>query len=173
MRSTRTSDGTRARWVPYDQIDVDLINAFVTVEDRRFWEHSGVDWRAVARATKDNLRARQIVSGASTITMQLARLMEGAPRSWRGKVTQLFWALRLEHHLTKQQILEQYLNRIELGQATVGVGAASALYFGASPSDVSLGQAATIAGLAHAPSRDNPYAAPARARRLRDRVLRA
>ena len=171
LRSTRTTDGTRARWVPYDQIDVDLINAFVTVEDRRFWEHSGVDWRAVARATKDNLRARQVVSGASTITMQLARLMQDAPRSWGGKVTQLLWALRLERHLTKQQILEQYLNRIELGQATIGVGAAAALYFGTSASEVSLGQAATIAGLAHAPSRDNPYAAPARARRRRDRVL--
>ena len=173
LRSTRTTDGMHARWVPYDQIDVDLINAFVTVEDRRFWEHSGVDWRAVVRATKDNLRAHQIVSGASTITMQLARLMHDAPRSWSGKVSQLFWALRLERHLTKQQILEQYLNRIELGQATAGVGAAAALYFGTSPSEVSLGQAATIAGLAHAPSRDNPYAAPTRARRRRDRVLNA
>src|SRR5205085_457216 len=67
LRSTRTTDGRHARWVPYDQIDVDVINAFVTVEDRRFWEHSGVDWRAVARATKDNLCARQVVSGASTI----------------------------------------------------------------------------------------------------------
>ena len=173
LRSTRTTDGTRARWVPYEQIDVDLINAFVTVEDRRFWEHSGVDWRAVARATKDNLRARQVVSGASTITMQLARLMQDAPRSWSGKLTQLLWALRIERHLTKQQILEQYLNRIELGQATAGVGAAAALYFGTSASEVSLAQAATIAGLAHAPSRDNPYAAPGRARRRRDRVLGA
>ena len=173
LRSTRTTDGRHARWVPYEQIDVDLINAFVTVEDRRFWEHSGVDWRAVARATKDNLRARHIVSGASTITMQLARLMQDAPRSWGGKLTQLLWAMRLEQHLTKQQILEQYLNRIELGQATSGVGAAAALYFGTSASEVSLGQAATIAGLAHAPSRDNPYAAPARARRRRDRVLAA
>ena len=173
LRSTRTADGRHARWVPYEQIDVDLINAFVTVEDRRFWEHSGVDWRAVARATKDNLRARQIVSGASTITMQLARLMEDSPRSWSGKLTQFLWALRIERHLTKQQILEQYLNRIELGQATAGVGAAAALYFGTSASELSLAQAATIAGLAHAPSRDNPYAAPARARRRRDRVLRS
>jgi penicillin-binding protein 1C len=158
-------------WVPFDRIDADLINAFVAVEDRRFWEHSGIDARAIARATKDNLRARHVVSGASTITMQLARLLKPAERTWDGKVAQILWALRLEHHLGKQQILEQYLNRIELGQATVGVGAAASLYFGASASEVSLGQAATIAGLAHAPSRDNPYAAPARARRRRDRVL--
>jgi penicillin-binding protein 1C len=172
LRSTRAADGSQARWVPYDQIDIDLINAFVTIEDRRFWQHSGIDFRAIARAARGNLRARQVVSGASTITMQLARLLQPAPRSWSSKLTQLFWAVRLEQHLTKQQILEQYLNRIELGQATVGVGAATALYFNASPSAVSLGQAATIAGLAHAPSRDNPYTAPARARRRRDRVLR-
>jgi len=121
LRATRSSDGSHAQWVPYEQIDVDLINAFVTIEDRRFWEHSGVDWRAVARATNDNLRARHVVSGASTITMQLARLIQTSPRSWGGKFGQVLWALRLERHLTKQQILEQYLNRIELGQATVGV----------------------------------------------------
>ena len=171
LRSARAMDGSRARWVPYDQIDPDVINAFVAVEDRRFWDHSGVDWRAAARAMKDNLRARHVVSGASTITMQLARLTGAAPRSWVGKFAQVLWALRLERHLTKQQILEQYLNRIELGQATVGVGAAAALYFDAAPNELSIGQAATVAGLAHAPSRDNPYAAPVQARRRRDRVL--
>lgn len=171
LRSTRAADGSRVLWVPYDRIDVDVINAFVTVEDKRFWEHSGVDGRALARAIKDNLRRRHVVSGASTITMQLARLLRPAPRDWSGKVAQVLWALRLERHLGKQQILEQYLNRVELGQATVGVGAAASLYFGASASDVSLAQAATMAGLAHAPSRDNPYAAATRARRRRDRVL--
>jgi penicillin-binding protein 1C len=171
LRATRAADGSRAAWVPYAQIDPDLINAFVAVEDRRFWDHSGLDLRALLRATKDNLRAHRVVSGASTISMQLARLVQPAPRSWGGKLAQVLWALRLERHLSKQQIIEQYLNRIELGQATVGVGAAAAHYYGASASEVSLGQAAAIAGLAHAPSRDNPYAAPLRARRRRDRVL--
>src|SRR6185436_4305798 len=92
-------------------------------------------------------------------------------RSWGGKVAQALWALRLEAHLSKQQILEQYLNRVELGQATVGVAAASALYFNASPSELSIGQAATLAGLAHAPSRDNPFASPKRSRARRDRAL--
>jgi len=173
LRSTRAADGSRAEWTPFAAMDADLVNAFVAVEDRRFWTHGGIDWRAVGRAMRDNVRAGRIVSGASTITMQLARLLQEQDRGWEGKLGQALWALRLERHLTKQQILEQYLNRIELGQATVGVGAASALYFGTSPSEVSLGQAATIAGLAHAPSRDNPYAAPARARRRRDRVLGA
>jgi len=169
LRSTRAGDGSNARWIPYNQIDPDLINAFVAVEDRRFWDHHGVDARAIGRAVRDNLRARHIVSGASTITMQLARLChpersEGsALRTWR-KLEQALLAVRLEAHLSKQQILEQYLNRVELGQGTVGVAAASALYFNASASEVSIGQAATLAGLAHAPSRDNPFASATRAR---------
>ena len=164
LRSTRAADGARARWVPFDRIDPDLINAFVAVEDRRFWEHGGIDLRAVARAARDNLRARRVVSGASTLTMQLARLMRPADRDFGGKIVQALWALRLEYHLDKQQILEQYLNRVHLGQAAVGVGAATSLYFATSASEVSMGQAALLAGLAHAPSRDNPLAAPAAAR---------
>ena len=82
-----------------------------------------------------------------------------------GKVAQALWSLRLETHLTKQQIMEQYLNRVHLGEGTVGVGAASALYFGASASEMSVAQAATLAGLAHAPSRDNPHVSSGRARR--------
>src|SRR5262245_31753617 len=171
LRSTRSADGSNARWVPYAEMDGDLINAFVAVEDRRFWDHHGIDVRAVGRAVRDNLRTRQVVSGASTITMQLARLMHPASRSWGGKLSQALWALRLEAHLSKQQILEQYLNRVELGQATVGVAAASALYFGTTPSELSVGQAATLAGLAHAPSRDNPYVSAKRAHAQRDKAL--
>ena len=165
LRSTRAADGSDARWIVYDRIDPDLINAFVAVEDKRFWDHHGVDAVAVARALETNLRAGKTVSGASTITMQLARLLRPAERTWTGKVAQGMWALRLEAHLSKPQIMEQYLNRVQLGQGTVGISAASALYFGASASEVSIAQAATLAGLAHAPSRDNPQVSPARARR--------
>ncbi|MFN2567115.1 MAG: penicillin-binding protein 1C [Gemmatimonadaceae bacterium] len=172
LRSTRSTDGSQATWVPYDRIDPDVINAFVAVEDRRFWEHGGVDVRGIARATRDNLRARRVVSGASTISMQLARLLRPAERSWGAKLTEALWALRLERHLGKQRVLEEYLNRVHLGQGTVGVGAASALYFGASASELSVGQAATLAGLAHAPSRDNPYVSPDRARSRRLFALR-
>jgi penicillin-binding protein 1C len=172
LRLTRSTDGSRAQWIAYGEIDPDIINAFVAVEDRRFWEHRGVDLRAIARATRDNARAGHVVSGASTITMQLARLLRSSEQSWGGKVAQALWALRLERHLGKQQVLEQYLNRVHLGQAAIGVGAASALYFAASASQISIGQAATLAGLAHAPSRDNPYASPARARARRAVALR-
>ena len=165
LRSTRAVDGSDARWVAYDRVDSDLINAFVAVEDKRFWDHPGIDVLAAARALRANLRAGKTVSGASTITMQLARLLHPAERSWPGKVAQALWSIRLEAHLTKQQIMEQYLNRVHLGEGTVGVGAASALYFGASASDLSIAQAATLAGLAHAPSRDNPHVSATRARR--------
>jgi len=171
LRSTRADDGSNARWVPYEGIDSDLINAFVAVEDHRFWDHHGIDPRAVVRAIRDNVRERRIVSGASTITMQLARLLRPARRTWGGKVWQAMLALRLDAHLSKQQILEQYLNRVELGQGTVGVAAASALYFNTSASEVSIGQAATLAGLAHAPSRDNPQVSLSRARARRGLAL--
>ena len=171
LRGTRAGDGTRARWVAIGELDPDLITAFLAVEDRRFYEHSGVDWRAVARALRDDLRARRVVSGASTLTMQTARLLAPSDRDMLGKLSQALWALRLERHLTKQQILEQYLNRVHLGQGTIGVAAATALYFDASPADVSVAQAALLAGLAHAPANENPFASLARARRVRTRAI--
>lgn len=172
LRSTRAGDGSLQRWLSLAEIDPDLLEAFVAGEDHRFYDHHGVDVRAVGRAIRDNLRARRVRSGASTITMQLARLLSpGGSRTWHGKVIQAFWALRLEAHLSKQQILEQYLNRVPLGQGTVGVDAAAALYLNASAARLSLGQAALLAGLASAPSTDNPFVAPDRTRSRRALVL--
>ena len=171
LRGTRAGDGTRARWVPIDEIDPDLITAFVAVEDQRFFEHHGVDWRAVARALRDDLRSHRVVSGASTLTMQTARLLTGTDRDWGGKLSQALWAVRLERHLSKQAILEQYLNRVHLGQGTVGVAAATSFYFASTPNDVSVGQAATLAGLAHAPPSDNPLRSTRRAERVRSRAV--
>ncbi|MEJ7813492.1 MAG: transglycosylase domain-containing protein, partial [Gemmatimonadaceae bacterium] len=163
LRTTRAGDGTRARWTPLAEIAPDLLRAFVAVEDARFPEHAGVDLRAIARATRSNVRAGRVVSGASTVSMQTARLLVPGARTWGGKVAQGMWALRLEAHLPKTQILEQYLNRVHLGQGTVGVAAAARLYFAASAGEVSLGQAALLAGLARSPSANNPLVSPARA----------
>ena len=163
LRSTRAEDGTRGRWVPLASIDPDLIVAFIAVEDRRFWDHHGVDLRAVGRAARDNWKAERIVSGASTISMQLARLLDRGARGWRSKLSETAWALRLEWHLSKQVILEQYLNRVHLGQNTAGVAAAAAHYMAAAANELSVGEAALLAGLAHAPSRDNPITSPRRA----------
>ncbi|MGH7615133.1 MAG: transglycosylase domain-containing protein, partial [Gemmatimonadales bacterium] len=160
LRATR-SDAGRGGWTSLAEMDPKLLQAFLAVEDRRFYEHHGIDLRALGRALRDGLRAGSVVSGASTIPMQLARLLRGTPRTFPGKLSQILWALRLDVHLDKQTVLEQYLNRVPLGQGTAGVTAAADLYFGASPRSVSLGQAALLASLAHAPARDNPFAAPA------------
>jgi penicillin-binding protein 1C len=171
LRSTRAADGSLRRWVSLAELDPDLLAAFLAVEDRRFYRHAGVDVRALARAALADLRARRIVAGGSTITMQLARLLHPSARTWTGKTTQVLWALRLERRLSKQAILEQYLNRVPLGQGAVGVEAGADLYFGAHATELSLGQAALLAGLARAPSNDNPLVAPGRARTRRDAAL--
>jgi penicillin-binding protein 1C len=172
LRTTRAPDGSRARWLPLSEMDPQLIQAFVALEDRRFYSHHGVDLRAVLRALSQDLSGGRVVSGASTITMQLARLLRPGGRSVAAKAVQALWAVRLEHHLSKQQILEQYLNRVPLGQGTVGVSAAAALYFDASATRLSVGQAALLAGLASAPSADNPLVAPGRAGERRTTALR-
>lgn len=171
LRGTRAGDGSRARWVTIAELDPHVITAFIAVEDRRFFSHRGIDWRALARAVRDDIRARRVVSGASTLSMQTARLLAPADRDVLGKISQTLWALRIERHLSKQQILEQYLNRVHLGQGTVGVAAAASLYFDASPSDLSVAQAALLAGLAHAPANENPFASLGRARRVRARAI--
>jgi penicillin-binding protein 1C len=167
VRATRAGDGSLSAWVPLDRMDPDLPRAFVAVEDRRFFQHHGIDARAVVRALRDNLIHHRIVSGASTITMQLARLLRPIGRGPLDKLIQSCWALRLEAHLSKPQILEQYLNRVPLGQGAVGVGAAMRLYFGASGEQASLGQAAMLAALARSPSSQNPLVDPTRAARRR------
>ena len=171
LRTTRAENGSRGGWIEYADIDPGIIQAFLAAEDRRFFDHHGVDPRAALRAARDNLRARRIVSGASTLTMQAARLLRPAARDWAGKATQALWALRLEAHLDKQQIFETYLNRVPLGQGTAGISAAAHLYFGARASDVSLAQAALLAGLAHMPAHENPLVDAERARTRRNEVL--
>jgi len=171
LRTTRTASGALQQWVPLAELDPSLLVAFVAAEDRRFFNHHGVDPRALGRAFLADLRAGRVVSGASTISMQLARLLRPLPRSVPAKLAQALWAVRLDAHLSKQTILEQYLNRVPLGQGTIGVEEAAALYFGASARDLSTGQAALLAGLAGAPSRDNPLVSPRRATARRALVL--
>jgi penicillin-binding protein 1C len=171
LRTTRAADGSRGGWVPLGEMDPRLIQAFLAAEDHRFFRHPGVDGRAVLRAARDNLRQGRAAAGASTLTMQTVRLLRETPRTWRGKWSQALWALRLDAQLDKRAILEQYLNRVPLGQGAVGVSAASSLYFGASAGSLSPGQAALLAGIARAPSRDNPLVSAERARHRRDVVL--
>jgi penicillin-binding protein 1C len=170
LRATRAADGSRGGWTPLGEVDPRLVQAFVAAEDHRYFAHHGVDVRSVGRALRDNVAGGRR-AGASTLSMQTARLLVPTGRTVPGKLRQALWALRLEAHLPKRAILEQYLNRVPLGRASVGVSAAAELYFGASARELSLGQAALIAGIARSPARDNPFASPARARTRRNAVL--
>ena len=172
LRTTRAADGSRAQFIALAEMDPQLLQAFIATEDRRFYRHRGVDVRAAGRALLQDLRVARLVSGASTITMQLARILRPGGRGWGAKVAQVLWALRIERHLGKQAILELYLDRVPLGQGAVGVAAAAALYFDGSAAHLSLGQAALLAGLASAPSADNPFVSVDRARARRATALR-
>ncbi len=134
-----------------------LPDAAVSVEDRRFWTHGGLDWWGMARALAVDLRAGRVVQGGSTITQQVAKtLFLTNARTARRKVQEVLLTLWLEHHFTKAEILEIWLNRVYLGAGAWGVDAAAHIYFGVSAPRLQLWQAAVIAGLPRAPSRFNP-----------------
>ncbi len=161
--------------VPVNSVPRSVRAAFVATEDRRFYYHGGVDWRSAGRALVRNLSEISVREGFSTITMQLVRNAFlphlSNERSLRRKLIELELARRLERTLTKQQILETYLNIIYLGNGTYGVEAASRDLFGKSVGRLSLAEAATLAGLAKGPSLYAPRRHPDRARARRDLVL--
>ena len=157
----------------YDQMPKQLVQAFLAAEDDRFFEHPGVDLQGLLRASVVLATTGEKRQGGSTITMQLARNVFLSPeRSYTRKIKEILLAIKMEHELSKQQILDLYLNRIFLGNRAYGVGAAAQVYFGKDVDQLSLGEAATLAGLPKAPSRDNPIADPRRAQERRDYVLR-
>ncbi|HEY5953432.1 MAG TPA: transglycosylase domain-containing protein, partial [Terrimicrobiaceae bacterium] len=133
--------------------------ATVGIEDARFWEHNGVDFRAVAGAALRNLRNGRVISGASTITQQVIKI--SSPRDGRrGKVQGALAALKLERNWDKRRILEVYLNRLDYGNRRVGPEAAARAYFGKSVRDLSLSEAIFLAGLPQSPTRLNPWKNP-------------
>jgi penicillin-binding protein 1A len=134
-----------------------LPQAVIATEDRRFYSHFGIDPWGMLRAAFVDLRARHVVQGGSTITQQLAKnLFLNNDRTWRRKIRETLLALWLEHKFTKDQILEIYLNRVYLGAGAYGVDAASHRYFGKSARNVTLYEAAVIAGLLKAPTKFSP-----------------
>ena len=159
--------------VAYEQIPQVVIDAFLAAEDDRFFEHPGVDWQGLVRAVASNVSAGGVREGGGTITMQLARnTILTSERTLHRKLKEVFTALRLERSFTKQEILTLYLNRIFLGQRSYGVGAAAEVYFDRKVGDLTLAEAALIAGLPRSPSRDNPVASVERASQRRAYVLR-
>jgi penicillin-binding protein 1A len=156
--STLARRGTRgARYVELKEISPFLVKAVIATEDARFWRHFGVDVFGLARATLANFRAGGIVEGGSTITQQLVKnLYLNNERSFRRKLEELVYAIWLETQLSKEQILTIYLNRVYFGAGAFGVEAGAQRYFAKPARDVSLPEAAMIAGLLKAPSRYAP-----------------
>ncbi|HEV2853130.1 MAG TPA: penicillin-binding protein 1C [Thermoanaerobaculia bacterium] len=163
------------RWrfpVRLAELPPELPKALVASEDRRFWRHHGVDPIAVLRAAWSNLRSGEVVSGASTIPMQVARMAEPGPRTLRSKIKESFRALQIEQRFTKEQILEIYLNLTPYGGNVEGVGAAAWFYFGKEPDQLSLGEIALLTALPRSPGRYDPVSHPEAAEAARGRVLR-
>jgi penicillin-binding protein 1A len=160
----------RRNFTPIGQIPQVMKDAVLAAEDARFYSHGGVDYKGVARAALENLRDARS-QGASTITMQVARnFYLSTEKTFTRKIYEILLALKIESLLSKDQILELYMNQIFLGQRANGFAAASEIYFGKKLKDITVAEAAMLAGLPKAPSAYNPIANPKRAT-LRQRYI--
>lgn len=159
--------------VPYDKIAPILVNAVVSAEDQRFWEHDGVDYLGVLRASAANWMAGRIRQGASTVTQQLARnSFDLKERTYRRKLLEMAIAHRIEQKLSKEKIMELYLNRVYFGGGLYGAESAARGYFGVAASDLTAAQAAVLAGLLKSPNALSPWTNPEDSKISRDNVLR-
>jgi penicillin-binding protein 1A len=160
--------------VPLKRISPWVPKATIAIEDRRFYEHGGLDVEGIARAVWANVKAREVVQGGSTITQQLVRnLYISRERTVERKLKEACLAVKLNRAWTKDQILVTYLNRVYYGNLAYGIEAAAQTYFSKPSRSLNLPEAALLAGLNQAPSAYDPFADPARARARRDVVLRA
>ncbi len=162
----------RRKPISYQELPQIVIDAILATEDDRFFQHPGVDYQGLLRAAVELIRTGQKRQGGSTITMQVARnFFLSTEKTYLRKLTEIFLALKIERHLSKQEILELYLNKIYFGQRAYGVAAAAAVYYGLPINELSLAQVATIAGLPKAPSTNNPISNPERALQRRNYIL--
>ncbi len=172
LRAYTVEDGRWRLAVGLEDVDPDFIAMLVAYEDKRFWRHNGVDLRAFLRAALQALGNGRVVSGGSTLTMQVARLLEDGPTGrWQGKLRQIRLALALERHLSKSEILEIYLNRAPYGGNLEGIRAATRAYFAKEPRRLSQAEAALLVALPQSPTMRRPDRAPERARQARAHVL--
>jgi penicillin-binding protein 1A len=159
--------------VPLRDIPTNLRNATIAVEDHRFFEHRGVDWRGVARALVTNLEDSRYAQGGSTITQQLVRNLYLSPdKRLRRKIREAMLAIRVERRFNKNEILEMYLNQVFYGARSFGVEAAARTYFGKPAKELSLVQCALLAGIPQRPGLYDPYANPTESRQRRNVVLK-
>lgn len=176
LHEARTDRGTRGVWLPPSQLPPIVVAATLAAEDHRFRSHVGVDPIAIGRAMWRNVRERRVAEGGSTITQQVVALAEAragrAPsRSWFGKLREATLALRLEHRLSKDEILARYLAFAPYGNQVEGIARASTYYFGIPAADLTPAQAAYLAALPQQPGRFNPRRDVARAQPRQQRIL--
>ena len=158
--------------VGYDELPRYLVDAVVAIEDQRFWVHPGVDLRAMVRAVQADLDAGEVVEGGSTITQQYIKNALLTPEvSLDRKMREVSLALGVEQTLSKEEIFERYVNTVYFGNGAYGIGAAARRYFGKSVSDLSLDEAALLAGLIRSPNSLDPYQFPNAALSRRKTVL--
>ena len=157
---------------PYEKIPKTLVQAFVAAEDDTFFKHTGINYLAMVRAFVANIRSGRKSQGGSTITQQVARsLLLSSEKTYGRKIREILLAQKMEKALSKEDILYLYLNQIYLGQGAHGVGAAAQIYFRKDLSDLSVPEAAILAGLPQAPSRYSPITNPASAKDRQKYVL--
>jgi penicillin-binding protein 1C len=143
--------------VPLDRVSAHFIQAILAAEDKRFYQHGALDLQAIGRSIVDSIQQRKVVSGASTITMQLARMLEPLPRNFNGKVKEIWLSWRLTAGMNKDEILAAYINRLPMGGNIYGLEAASRIYFSIPAADLNLAQASILAGLPNNPTYFNPF----------------
>lgn len=169
-----SSYGQKRYWLPLDEISPTLIEATLAIEDRRFYEHHGFDFKRIAGAVAADIKARAKVQGASTITQQYARnLFLVHDKTWERKIYEALYTIRLEMNYSKKQILEGYLNTIYYGHGAYGVEAASHYYFGKSTKELTLSEAAMLAGIPKGPNVYSPFINNEKAKKRQNAVLQS
>ncbi len=173
LSSDRISGYENALYCPLEEMSSDLINAFVAIEDKRFFEHGGIDWARTCSAVWEYLRNGSAHFGGSTITQQLVKNLTGdSERSVRRKVEELRRAAALERRFDKKEILEQYLNVVNLSENCYGVKTAANVYFSKDPCQLTPDEAATLAAITNNPAKYDPIRHPEANRARRDVILR-
>ena len=158
--------------ITYDEVPQHVVDAFVAAEDRRFFQHPGIDYRGIIRAVSQMVFTGEIGGGGSTLTQQLARdYFLTREQVFTRKIREAFLAYKIEHEFTKEQIMALFLNKMFFGQRAYGVAAGAQVYFNKALKDINIAEAATLAGVLPAPSRYNPVRSVANAEMRRSYVL--
>lgn len=169
-----SNSGEKRYWVGLDEISPSVVEAIIAIEDRTFYDHYGFDIKRIGGSVLANVKAMSKVQGASTITQQYARnLFLTMDKTWKRKITEAFYAIRLEANYNKDEILEGYLNTISYGHGAYGIEAASQYYFGKSANDLSLGEGAMLAGIPKGPGIYSPLISFEKAKKRQLLILNA